>query len=600
MPVARSLKRSVLGTGTAVAALMAMAVPVIAQSATPQPAFSLQWSNQRLLKADNEPGNWLMQGHNVQSHRYSSLTQINRENVNRLHMAYAISLGGANDVAGPNGPNIMATPLVDNGIMYTISSWGRVFKLDVRNPKQADLIWISDPQIEHEGNDPQTRGIALYGTSIINPLRDGRLVAIDRDSGEILWDKQMAVTTEYGGQERFNAAPLCIEDKCMVSNATGDGGTRGWLAAVDPKTGEEIWRTYVVPAPGEPGSETWQDTAQTAWTRGGGGMWTTGSYDPVNRNVIWGTGNPVPSYDPEFRPGDNLFTDSTIAFDIDTGKMNWYFQLTPNDGWDYDENGVNFVFDAPINGEMVHQIGHFGRNGFYYNWNAADGSYINGSQWVNELTWTKGLDPKTGKPLEYDPTLAVQTYVPETRNLREDFGTVVTTCPTWHGGTAHQPPAYNPVKYIAYTVSTEGCFSQDLTKATVVDPPPPAGQGTLKDAIGAISDLYYGAITAVDVRSGEVIAKVNVDEEIRSGMLATAGGLVFTALTNGDFVALNDETLEQLWSFNLGTPLKAPPMTFAVNGRQYVALQTSGLHVHPKRFTDLMHSEYLFVFALDN
>ncbi len=597
MPTVRSTTRLALGLGTAVATLWALALPAVAQV---QPTFNLNWSNDRLLKADNEPANWLMQGKDVQSHRYSPLTQINRDTVSGLKMVWAMSLGGANDVAGANGPNIMATPMVDNGILYTISSWGRVFKIDVRNPQAADLLWISDPEIEHEGNDPQTRGIALYGTNIINPLRDGRLVAHDRDSGEILWDKQMAVTTEYGGQERFNAAPLCIENKCMVANATGDGGTRGWLAAADPTTGEELWRTYVVPAPGEPGSETWQDTAQTAWTRGGGGMWTTGSYDPVNRNIIWGTGNPVPSYDPEFRPGDNLFTDSTVAFDIDTGKMKWYFQLTPNDGWDYDENGVNFVFDAPIDGQMVHQIGHFGRNGFYYNWNAADGAFINGSQWVNEVTWTKGLDPKTGLPLEYDTELAVQTYVHETRALREYFGTEVTTCPTWHGGTAHQPPAFNPVKFIAYTVSTEGCFTQDMTKASITEPPPPAGQGTLKDVNGTISNLYYGAITAVDVRSGKVLAKVNVDEEIRSGMLATAGGLVFTALTNGDFVALNDETLEQLWHFNLGTPLKAPPMTYAVNGRQYVALQTSGLHVHPKRFTDLQHSEYLFVFAVDN
>jgi len=540
-----------------------------------------------------------MGGKDVESHRYSTLTQINRTNVSQLHMAYAISLGGANDVSGVNGPNIMATPLVDNGILYTVSSWGRVFKINVTNPHQADLVFITDPEIEHDGNDPETRGIALYGTSIIDPLRDGRLIAIDRDSGEILWDKQMAVTTQYGGKEQFNAAPMCIEDICAVGNSAGDGGTRGWLAAVDPTTGKELWRTYVVPAPGEPGSETWTDKNQTAWTRGGGGLWTTGSYDPVNKQLVWGTANPVPSYDPEFRPGDNLFTDSTIAFDINTGKMKWYFQLTPNDGWDYDENGVNFVFDAPINGVMTHQIGHFGRNGFYYNWKAADGQFINGGQWTNELTWTAGLDPKTGKPVEYDPSKQVQTYNRSARALRADFGKVVTTCPTWHGGTAMQPPAYNPVKYIAYTVGTEGCFNQDLTKAKLASPMPPAGQGTIVGSVGTLTDLYYGAITAVDVRTAKVIAKVNTDTEIRTGMLDTAGGVAFTALTNGDVVALNDDTLEQLWSFNLGTPLKAPPMTFAVNGKQFVALQTSGLHVHPNRYTNLQHSEYMFVFSLD-
>ena len=177
-------------------------------------AAAVNWSNARLLNADNEPGNWLMGGKDVESHRYSALTQINRANVSNLHMAYAISLGGANDVAGVNGPNIMATPLVDNGILYTVSSWGRVFKINVTNPHQADLVFITDPEIEHDGNDPETRGIALYGTSIIDPLRDGRLIAVDRDSGEILWDKQMAVTTQYGGTEQFNAAPMCTENIC--------------------------------------------------------------------------------------------------------------------------------------------------------------------------------------------------------------------------------------------------------------------------------------------------------------------------------------------------------------------------------------------------
>jgi alcohol dehydrogenase (cytochrome c) len=174
------------------------------------PAAALNWSNSRLLNAEREPQNWLMQGHDVESHRFSALTQINRDNVANLHMAYAISLGGANDVSGANGPNIMATPLVDNGILYTVSSWGRVFKINVQNPKQADLLYITDPEIEHEGNDPQTRGIALYGTSVIDPLRDGRLIAINRDSGEIIWDKKMGVTTQYGGRELYTAARVSI------------------------------------------------------------------------------------------------------------------------------------------------------------------------------------------------------------------------------------------------------------------------------------------------------------------------------------------------------------------------------------------------------
>lgn len=583
---------ALLCASAAGAALAVMALPANAQG-IPQPNFTQAVSNTRLLNAINEPQNWLTSLGQVEGWRYSRLDQVNRDNVSDLQMVWAMSLGGAPDVTGNNGANIMAPPMVDNGMMYAVSSWQRVFKIDVRNPNAGDLLWISDPQIEHEGNGSATRGIALYGRNIYNPLQDGRFVATDRDTGEIVWDVQMAVATEYGGRERFNAAPLCIEDHCMVANATGDGGTRGWLAGVDPVDGTELWRTYVIPAPGEPGAETWQDEAQTAWTRGGGGMWTTGTYDPVNRHVLWGTGNPVPTYDPEFRPGDNLFTDSTIAFNVDTGAMEWYFQLLPNDSWDYDENGVNMVYDIEMDGEMRHVVGHFGRNGFYYNWDAATGEFLNANQWVNELNWTAGIDEKTGLPVEYDPALGVQQYIPETRALRGDDAT--TSCPTWHGGAAHQPPAYNPVKHIAYMAATEGCYTE--TGGQLVDNPPPAGQATLQGREWT-SDLYYGAITAVDVTTNTLVAKFNNPTEIRSGVLATAGGLIFVTRTEGDIIALNDETLQVMWSFNVGTPLKAPPITYAVDGRQYIAFQSSGLHVHPVRYTDLQHSEYLFVFAL--
>ncbi len=584
--------RKALGLSAAAAAVVALSAPAVAQAPAVQPNFTPSVSDGRLLGADNEPQNWIAFNQNLQSHRYSRLTQISRDNVANLELVWTMSLAGAEDESGNNGPNIMANPFVDNGLMYAISSWGRVFKIDVRDPNKGDLLWISDPGIEHEGNDPQTRGMGLYGRYIINPLRDGRLVAQDRETGELVWDVTMAVETEYGGRERFNAGPVCINDICTVANATGDGGTRGWVAGVNPLTGEELWRTYVVPEPGQPGSETWKDPGQTAWTRGGGGLWTIGSYDAVNDNFIWGTGNPVPTYDPEFRPGDNLFTDATIAFDHDTGAMNWYFQYTPGDSWDYDENGVAMVYDAPVNGEMTHIVGHFGRNGFYYNLDAATGAFINASQWVNELNWTAGIDPKTGLPVEYDPALDVQQYVPASRTMRGEGWE--TSCPTWHGGGAHQTPAFNPVKFIAYMVGTEGCFSQTGGEGK---PDWVAGQNS-KNGREWTSDLYYGAITALDVTSNNVIAKVNTDVEIRSGITATAGGLVLTTMTEGDFLALNDETLEVLYRFNVGTPLKAPPITYAVNGRQYIAFQSSGLHVHPVRFTDLQHSEMLFVFAL--
>ena len=180
-------------------------------------------------------------------------------------------------------------------------------------------------------------------------LPDGRVIAINRDNGEIIWDKKIAAKNEFGGQERFSAAPLVADGKVLVQNGAGDAGTRGWVAALDVNTGNELWRWYTVPKPGDPGSETWKDD-HNAWKTGGGGIWQTGSYDPAQNLYIFGTGNPYPIYDPQFRPGDNLYTNSVVALNVATGKMAWHFQYTPSDSWDYDEAGVFMLYDTTING----------------------------------------------------------------------------------------------------------------------------------------------------------------------------------------------------------------------------------------------------------
>ena len=192
---------------------------------------------------------------------------------------------------------------------------------------------------------PRTRGIALWEDRVIANLPDGRVIAIDRDNGEIVWDKRVAGKNEFGGSEEFFTAPIVVDGKVLVHNGAGDGGTRGWLAALDVKTGEEVWRFFVVPKEGDPGSETWKDN-HNAWKTGGGGIWQTGSYDPATKLYIVGTGNPYPIYDPQFRPGDNLYTNSAIAINVDTGKLAWHFQYTPNDSWDFDEVGVHMLYDV--------------------------------------------------------------------------------------------------------------------------------------------------------------------------------------------------------------------------------------------------------------
>ena len=556
--------------------------------------YQITVNRDRLINAQNEPQNWLMMNGDYGSTRYSKLTQINRDNVKNLRMTWAMALGGMQDV-GANGPEAEVNPLIDNGFMYTSDGWGTIYKIDVRNPNKGDFVWVCDPGVTHKGNISRSRGIALWEDLVIANLPDGRVIGINRENGEIVWDKKILVANEFGKKERFFAAPITADGKVIIANGAGDGKTRGWIAALDARSGKELWRWYAVPAPGEPGSETWKDKNQ-AWKTGGGGLWQTGSYDPVTRLTIWGTGNPIPQYDPQARPGDNLYTNSAVAINIDTGKLAWHFQYTPNDSWDYDEVGVHMLHDAVIDGKTRKVVTHFARNGFFYTLDRTNGKFIRAEQYVNDVNWTKGINPKTGMPVEYDPKLDVQIYNPIARSLRGD--PMKKTCPTWHGGIAHQPTAFNPVKNIAYGAGTEGCFTQNGAEVRYIK-----GGGDIdekaSDKRTYTSDLYYGSVTAFDTAKNKVIAKAVTEIEVRSGTIATAGGVVFTALQDGWIVAYNDETLEELWRFNVGTPLKGAPVTYAIGAKQYLAVQSSGRHLHPVKFDKLENSSFLFVFALN-
>ena len=583
---------------SAVSAAMLAAASLAGQQ--PPPAASASQGGEqpvtaaRLLGALNEPNNWLMMNGDYGSIRYSKLTEINRQNVRNLRLVWAMALGGMQDV-GQNGPETEMHPLVDNGFLYTSDGWGTLYKIDARGPNKGEFAWVTDPGVKHQGNISRTRGIALWEDLVIANIPDGRVIGVNRRTGEIVWDKMVASTNEFGKRERFYTAPITADGKVIVANSAGDGQTRGWIAGLDARTGNELWRWYVVPKPGDPGSETWKDT-HNAWKTGGGGLWQTGSYDPSTKLTIWGTGNPVPIYDPQFRPGDNLYTNSVVAVNVDTGKLAWHFQYTPNDSWDFDEVGVHMLYDETIGGRTRKIVGHFARNGFYYSLDRTNGEFLKGEQYVSDLNWTKGLNPRTGKPLDYDPNLDVQIYNPAARALRGD--PTKRTCPTWHGGIAHQPTAYNPVKHIAYGAGIEGCFSQNGAAVASLSP-----NGGIDDKNSEkrtfSSDLYYGSLTAFDSVNHKVVAKVKTDIEIRSGATATAGGLVFTALQDGWVVAYNDETLQELWRFNVGTPLKGAPVTYAVGAKQYLAVQSGGRHLHPTKFDKLENSSYLFVFALN-
>jgi alcohol dehydrogenase (cytochrome c) len=581
MPKFSTLASAVIG------GVLLASISVVAQ-------YRMTVNGDRLINAQNEPQNWLMMNGDYGATRYSKLSQINRENVKNLRMVWALALGGMQDV-GQNGPENEVNPLIDNGFMYTTDGWGTLYKIDARDAMKGSFVWVADPGVKHQGNPPRTRGIALWEDLVIANLPDGRVIAVNRDSGEIVWDKMVAVTDEFGNRERFFAAPITADGKVIIANGAGDGKTRGWIAALDVRTGKELWRWYAIPKPGDPGSETWKDK-NSAWKTGGAGLWQTGSYDPVTKLTIWGTGNPIPQYDPQARPGDNLYTNTAVALNIDTGKLAWYFQYTPNDSWDYDEVGIHMLYDTTIDGVARKVVGHFARNGFFYTLDRTNGKFIKGTQYVNDLNWTKGLNPKTGLPAEYDPKLDVQVYNPEARALRGD-GTK-RTCPTWHGGIAHQPTAYNPVKNIAYGVGIEGCFSSNGAAVAFL-----SANGGIDDKKSEkrtfSSDLYYGAVTAFDTVKHKVIAKAITDIEIRSGAIDTAGGIVFTALQDGWVVAYNDDTLEELWRFNVGTALKGAPVTYAIGPKQYLAVQAGGRHLHPVKYDNFQDASYMFVFALN-
>ena len=574
------------------------------------PALAADVTQSRLENADAEPQNFLLGFQNYSSHRFSRLTQINKSNVANLKVAFTVPI--TTGLIGRTTIGLENYGLVDDGIMYLDDGGGQFYKVDLRSGNKGVILWKTDAALPKD-IAAGSRGIAMRGNAIYHNLRDGRVVAINRDSGEFLWDKQIArvahpkAQTDVGTmKENFTASALPVEGKILVANSGGDSGSRGWIAAVDAATGNELWRTYVVPGPGEAGFDTWKDN-NGAWKTGGAGMWTTGSYDVAQRATIWGTGQPQPMFDAEFRPGDNLFSNSVISFDIDTGKMKWYFQYTPNENWDYDEQGVHLLIDATFNGQARKLVSHFGRNGFFYQFDRTNGTFLGATQYVDKVNWTKGIDPKTGKPLEYDPKLALQTYIPETRFLRGENNKNTAACPDLNGGLRWQPVSYNPTKHIAYGAGTDGCFSLEIVPVRVlpgggIDGAGPGGMfGRGANAADTRRLDLHGLMSAVDVTTGQVVARLRQPYHNLAGVLATAGGLVFSGTVDGAVTAHDDDTLAELWRFNTGIMIKAAPFAYAVGNKQYIAVMVGGGAPGGVQYPELgtmIPSGALYVFSL--
>src|SRR3954471_8616722 len=510
---------------------------------------------ERLLNPDKEPQNWLMNHHDFGAQRFSQLAEINKSNVKGMRLLFAVALGGSSGNEALEG-----TPLVEDGFMYISDHWGVVYKIDVRDGKSGRIVWKMDPGQEKLDRN---RGVALWNNLVISVASiDARVIATDKDTGKIVWEKNLRDSPDMF----ITAAPLALKDSIIIGASGGDRGVRNWIAAIDPKNGDILWKTFSIPAPGEPGSETWKDK-NNAWQTGGGAFYVTGSYDPATNLTYWGSGNPVPGYDAFYRPGDNLFTNSAIAFNVANGKMEWYFQYTPNDSRDYDETGTHILIDTKVNGEDRKILTHPGRNGFNYTFDRLNGQFLKAGQYVGKVTWTKGIDPKTGKPVDYDPSKDFQIYA-EPANVNTDK-VARRVCPDQAGGNNFWPSSYSPKTKMLYVPSVEGCSDIAPDHAAHV-------KGKFAGGGYVNPERLTSRVVLIDPATGEQKSRKALPYPNSAGVLTTAGGIVVTALLDGTIVALDDQTLEELWKVNVGTGFNAPPMTYSVDGKQYIAI-ASGL-----------------------
>jgi len=535
-------------TMLALAGTAMIALPALAADVTPE----------RLLNADKEPQNWLMNHRTYDGQRYSPLARINKTNAKALKLAYAVPLGG-----GAGNEWNEATALAEDGFLYITDSWGVLYKIDGRSGDTGRIVWRMDPKQERQANN---RGAAFWGNLVITPANGpARIIATDKDSGKVVWETHVEFDQPL---LQITGAVLAIRDKIIVGAAGGDRGVRDWVAALDAATGKVVWLKHTIPAPGEPGSETWKGN-NDIWRTGGGAVWVTGTYDPATHQTIWGIGNPVPMMDPSSRPGDNLYTNSAVSYDPDTGKMNWYFQYTPNDGWDYDEVGTHILIDGQIAGENRKLITHSARNGFTYTMERNNGQIVAAKPYMDNINWTKGIDQKTGKPVDYDPNKDVQLYAGAATPTQAE--PVKRLCPNRTGGNNYWPSSYSPKTKLLYIPAMTAC--EDVTNnRQLAERGKDQGWFTRTGGGYRAPERYESNLTAVDPFTGDIKKNINLRYPNYSGTLVTGGGLVFVALMDGTVAAYDDTTLEEVWKINVGSGFAAPPMTFEVNGKQYIAI----------------------------
>lgn len=523
-----------------------------------------QVSSERLLNAAAEPEHWLMYGGDYDGQRHSELTQITPENVAELQLEWIWQVRSRAGAA----EKFEATPLMVDGVMYTVSPPNDIIALD---PRTGRVFWTHSYTPSPEARvccGRVNRGLAIHEDTLFMGTLDAHLIAVDARSGRLKWDVEIGpAALGYAA----TMAPLVVKDSVIMGPAGGEYGIRGFLAAYDLQTGAEKWRFNTVPAPGEPGSETWQDPEQKAWRTGGGPVWQTGSYDPELNLIYWGVGNPGPDWNGDSRPGDNLYTDSVIALDADSGELRWHYQFTPHDEMDYDATQVPILADLNWQGQERKVMLWANRNGLFYVLDRASGEFLLGKPFVT-VNWMDGFDAQ-GRPKQVLAPTEEGTFI----------------MPNNQGATNWYPPSYSPVTELMYVPTWVDTYSV-YTKREVEYEPGQQYVGAFPTmAMPALSvrptnlrlpEEGTGAIQAIDPHSGDIAWKFPMADVTDSGVLSTATNLVFAGGREGYFYALHAETGEELWRVSLGGQVASGPMSYAIDGKQYIAVAAgAGLFV---------------------
>jgi alcohol dehydrogenase (cytochrome c) len=514
-----------------------------------------QVTGTRIEKSASEPQNWITYGGGYDSKRYSTLAQITPRNVKNLQAQWVLQ----DQVVGVWESN----PLVIDGVMYVTQRPNDVVALDAKTGK---VFWIyhytpsPDAKVCCGANN---RGVAVLGDTLYMGTLDAHLVALDTKTGQLLWNTTVAdVKLAYS----ITMAPLVVKDKVVIGVGGGEFGIRGFVAAYDGKTGEQAWKFNTIPGPGEAGHETWADGA---WEHGGASAWMTGSYDPQLNLIYWGIGNPGPDYNPAQRPGDNLYSDSVVALDPDTGKLKWHYQFTPNDGYDYDSVQVPVLADIAWQGKPTKVILWANRNGLFYVIDRVTGKFLLGQPFV-KVNWMNGFDAK-GRPIQTPQPAGAPIY------------------PGNQGGTNWFPPAFNPRTGLFYfsvwenyaTIYRREALPYEPGKIfvgggfSVLTPAPGApspGIGRKSPINNWTNETGNGATVAMDPHTGKRVWTFPQFDVTEAGVMTTASDLVFTGGREGFVYALDARTGQALWKAQLGGQINMAPITYAVDGKQYVAV----------------------------